>query len=199
MALLYYNRYPGRWNGSSAQYPQGSFKNRSAPGAKDGSWIEKDWANDWSAFFQALLKNANVTANGNVDTATASQYFDSLDSLYLRKAAQAVDSAKLGGQLPAYYAAASTLADKMDKVNAYGLNQVWQDVGVNRASGVTYTNTTGKPIDVIIGKNSGVTVTASVNGVSIIADSSGNNFTFVVPDRGNYVVTGAVVRWYEFR
>ncbi|MGL5726699.1 MAG: gp53-like domain-containing protein [Plesiomonas sp.] len=78
MSLIYPNRYPGRWDSTSAQYPQGKFKNRSSPTAKDGSFCEMDWANDWAGFFGAILKNAGVTPNGSIDTATASQLYDAL-------------------------------------------------------------------------------------------------------------------------
>ena len=49
-----------------------------------------------------------------------------------------------------------------------GVGQTWQDVTASRALGVTYTNTTGKPIHVIAGifsTNVG-TQSATVNGVS---------------------------------
>ncbi|MGL5147352.1 MAG: hypothetical protein ACRC7Q_07675 [Plesiomonas shigelloides] len=78
MSLIYPNRYPGRWDPTSAQYPQGKFKNRSSPTAKDGSFCEMDWANDWAGFFGAILKNAGVTPNGSVDTAIASQLYSAL-------------------------------------------------------------------------------------------------------------------------
>lgn len=78
MSLKLNERYPLRFNNPSTQYPQGSFKNRSAPGAKDGSYLEKDWANDKEGFFQRLLLVAGIQADGEVDTALASQYFSAL-------------------------------------------------------------------------------------------------------------------------
>lgn len=78
MALELDSRYPGRFNPGDADYPQGSFKNRTAPGALDGSYLEKDWANDKEGFFQRLMAQAGLTPNGNVDTALVSQYYDAL-------------------------------------------------------------------------------------------------------------------------
>ncbi|MGL5282946.1 MAG: hypothetical protein ACRC8W_14570 [Plesiomonas shigelloides] len=78
MAIDFTAKYPGRFDPVSALYPQGKFKNRSAPNTEDGSYMERDWLNDWNGFFGALLKNANVTPNGTVDTATASQLYDAL-------------------------------------------------------------------------------------------------------------------------
>lgn len=78
MALKLNERYPGRFDNPSGLYPQGSFKNRSAPDVFDGSYLEKDWANDKEGLFQSLLVSAGVSANGSVDAVGSSQYFDAL-------------------------------------------------------------------------------------------------------------------------
>jgi len=84
MAINLDDRYPGRANGKTLSYPQGSFKNRTSPTAKDGTYLEQDWANDQLAFFQSLIKDAGMTANGLVDTVEASQYFDALRDVIRR-------------------------------------------------------------------------------------------------------------------
>ncbi|MFG0827913.1 hypothetical protein ACF8R6_05970 [Pseudomonas sp. CJQ_7] len=78
MALKLDGRYPGRFSAASADYPQGSFKNRTTPTAKDGSYLEKDWANDKEGFFQSLIASAGIVPSGAVDKVGASQYFDAL-------------------------------------------------------------------------------------------------------------------------
>ncbi|WP_311514759.1 hypothetical protein [Oligella urethralis] len=78
MAIYLDERYPGRAGPKTLDYPQGSFKNRTSPTSKDGTYLEQDWANDMLAFFQSMLKKVGITANGQVDTAQASQYFDAL-------------------------------------------------------------------------------------------------------------------------
>lgn len=78
MALKLSERYPGRFNIPSAGYPQGSFKNRTAPGAKDGSYLEKDWANDKEGFFQSLLSGAGIAPNGDIDQVGSSQYYTAM-------------------------------------------------------------------------------------------------------------------------
>ena len=78
MAIYLDERYPGRAGPKTLDYPQGSFKNRTSPTSKDGTYLEQDWANDMLAFFQSMLKEAGIAANGQVDTAQASQYFDAL-------------------------------------------------------------------------------------------------------------------------
>lgn len=78
MAIKYYETYPQRWESPSQDYPQGAFKNLSALGEQDGSYLEKDWLNDQAGFFGALLRNAEMTPNGLVDTAQKSQFYDAL-------------------------------------------------------------------------------------------------------------------------
>lgn len=90
MAIDRNSRYPGRFDAPTTARPQGAFKNRSAPNAKDGSYLERDWANDWDGFFGSLLRSAGLTPNGTPDTALSSQYFDALKSLGLRQATESV-------------------------------------------------------------------------------------------------------------
>lgn len=90
MAIDRNSRYPGRFDAPTTARPQGAFKNRSAPNAKDGSYLERDWANDWDGFFGSLLRAAGMTPNGTPDTALSSQYFDALGSLGLRQATESV-------------------------------------------------------------------------------------------------------------
>lgn len=60
MSLKLNERYPGRFNNPSTDYPGGSFKNRTTPDSKDGSYLEKDWANDKEGFFQSLDRKSVV-------------------------------------------------------------------------------------------------------------------------------------------
>lgn len=85
MALKRNERYPGRYSNPTTDHPQGAFKNRTAPSAQDGSYLEQDWTNDWDGFFGRLLTVAGITPNGNVDTALSSQYYDALKSLFLQR------------------------------------------------------------------------------------------------------------------
>ena len=93
MSLKLNERYPGRFNNPSVGYPGGSFKNRTTPTAKDGSYLEKDWANDKEGFFQSLLSAAGITANGAVDAVGASQFFDALQALKQTQAGTAFTTA----------------------------------------------------------------------------------------------------------
>lgn len=81
MALKLNEEYPGRFNNPSAEYPQGSFKNRTTPTSADGSYFEQKWANDQLAFFSSLLSSAGMEANGQVDKVGASQYYEALETI----------------------------------------------------------------------------------------------------------------------
>lgn len=78
MALQRDTHYPGRYSTGNATHPQGAFKNRTTPTSQDGSYLEKDWLNDWDGFFASLLNEAGITPNGDVDAVGASQYFNAL-------------------------------------------------------------------------------------------------------------------------
>lgn len=85
MALRRDVRYPGRFQATSTNYPQGAFKNRSAPTAQDGSYLESDWANDWDGFFARMLNVAGMTPNNVRDTGLESQLFNALRALTLQR------------------------------------------------------------------------------------------------------------------
>lgn len=78
MALKRNETYPGRFNNPTTAHPQGAFKNRTAPGAQDGSYLEASWVNDWDGFFARVLNVAGVTPNGTEDSGTSSQLYDAL-------------------------------------------------------------------------------------------------------------------------
>ena len=94
-----------------------------------------------------------------------------------------------------------------------GVNQTWQNVLASRSSGVTYTNTTGRPIMVIVGagdtNNLSPTLTVVVDGITIIsggydASTGGGNISvsFIVPAGSTYSATITVTtisHWVELR
>lgn len=96
--------------------------------------------------------------------------------------------------------------------DSLGVGQTWQDVTASRNLGVTYTNTTGKPISVavVIGTNvinNGNVATIVVDGVSVTsfslysyADSS----FFIVPAGSTYAINNTSGnatknKWSELR
>lgn len=114
MSLKLNERYPGRFDNPSADYPLGSFKNRTAPGAKDGSYLEKDWANDKEGFFQSILNSAGIAPNGNVDKVGSSQFFDAMLCL---------DQNQAGIAFPAAGTATAVTLTPSPPISGYSENQ----------------------------------------------------------------------------
>lgn len=69
-----YPQFVGRITAADANYPYGSSKNETAPGAGDGTPYELGRANDVFGLQQALLYQPGIVPNGSADTAIASQY-----------------------------------------------------------------------------------------------------------------------------
>jgi hypothetical protein len=84
--------------------------------------------------------------------------------------------------------------------NAIGVSQTWTDVTASRTSGTSYTNSTGKPIMVLV---SGGTATVSyvINGISGMTSTATSymQISFIVPDSNTYSVTNNFVKWLELR
>ncbi|MFU0965708.1 hypothetical protein [Kluyvera ascorbata] len=93
-----------------------------------------------------------------------------------------------------------------------GVGQTWQDVTASRASGVNYTNSTGRPIFVqIAGRNASAQGRAYVDSVPVggfTQSSSGtvlSTVSFVVPSGSTYNITSTVTvaggdpMWAELR
>jgi len=92
----------------------------------------------------------------------------------------------------------------------FGVGQTWQDVTGSRASGVTYTNTTGKPITVIFSVESTDTqvVRGYVDSYQVarfvcFAGGGGNALdcmSFIVPNSSTYKIDySSTGLWFELR
>lgn len=176
MSLKLNERYPARFNNPTAGYPQGSFKNRTTPTAKDGSYLEKDWANDKEGFFQSLLSAAGVTANGSVDAVGASQFFDSLLRLAQAQTAQAFTTAGTSTAL--------TL-EPVPAITAYSANQRFS-VKFSVSSGLN-------PTLNISSKGAKSIKQYSSTGSKVAASFSANQLGDVVYDGTDFVLLNPVV------
>ena len=95
--------------------------------------------------------------------------------------------------------------------NALGVGQTWQDMTASRLSGVTYTNTTGRPIMVSFTRfitSGGTASTLTLDGITTqsrghtgASAGSGHGYDFVVPNQGTYSITtgGGTSSWLELR
>jgi len=116
------------------------------------------------------------------------------------------------GQLATDYASAMARIGVLEAQPGLGWNQTWQDVLVSRVIGTTYTNTTGRPIEisVVTGALSGG-FNLLVNGVVVGSNentASNRNTTSMhatVPVAGTYVLqrtigtASTLIGWIELR
>jgi hypothetical protein len=91
-------------------------------------------------------------------------------------------------------------------IPSLGVGQTWQNLTASRSAGVTYTNTTGNPIQVSARANIGqITLTIDSIPVELQTDGNLNNSTKVtgtVPNGDTYSVTlsgGSLSYWAELR
>jgi hypothetical protein len=95
---------------------------------------------------------------------------------------------------------------------AIGVGQTWQNVTSTRVTGTTYTNSTGRPIqvNVVMGNflDAAVNMTLTVDGLNVATfgygragagDNGNGTCTAIVPAGSTYVVTGTWSNWYELR
>lgn len=86
MAINPETQYPGKIAPSSPDYPYGAARNITVPGDGTGTPWEAALVNDLFGFQQALLNAAGIVPSGTPEKATASQYKNALDALYVRLA-----------------------------------------------------------------------------------------------------------------
>ena len=90
---------------------------------------------------------------------------------------------------------------------ALGVGQTWQNLTGSRALNTTYTNNSGRPIEVSVSLNISVangTVTTTVNGVQLTnfqLNTNGDCVIFIVPNGATYSVTANATLqiWAELR
>ena len=90
-----------------------------------------------------------------------------------------------------------------------GIGQTWQDLGASRSINITYTNTTGKPIQILLSRlGSGAfrTDTLLIDGVVAIeqvanANTTGMFFSAIIPNGSTYRINAinAYPKWFELR
>lgn len=94
------------------------------------------------------------------------------------------------------------------ELDSIGVGQTWQDVGGSRVLGTTYTNSTGKPIQVhVTGYTSAGTIGFQINSVTYQSYTYTSNgyicFSVIVPPSATYGLTNpggvSIHKWSELR
>ena len=171
---------------------------------------------DWDVW--ASISDISVSTNGNLKKTVAS------DGGVTLEVPTATDS-----QRGAVRQATSAEVSNRSNVNAYvtpsnvstiaqttdlGVGQSWYDLTSSRSIDSSYTNNTGKPIQVLVSvrgmSSTSDSISVTVGGVSIlktvnIADNDTTNVAFIVPNNTTYsvsklgTVTPNMVTWAELR
>lgn len=94
-------------------------------------------------------------------------------------------------------------SDNVNLSNLYGLGygQTWQNVTASRGANVTYTNTTGKPIEVLIQASGTGNQIVTIDDETIVDYfTSGYGFcSFIVPNGCAYRINSGFNKWLELR
>jgi len=104
----------------------------------------------------------------------------------------------------------TTEVDDLIDDNVIGVDDTWTDVTGSRALGTTYTNTTGKPIQVAVTVNSITSSTGDfrIGGTTVATSNTGSNtsmrnhYQFIIPDGATYEAratggTVTLINWWE--
>lgn len=75
------SEFSPRVNPADANYPFGSIKDNTSPGANDGTPLAAVWGNDWEGFAQAAMTEAGIAPSGLPDTAQDSQLLDAVKAV----------------------------------------------------------------------------------------------------------------------
>jgi hypothetical protein len=172
-----------------------------------------------------ILSGTGVTAN---TTITSFGTGTGGTGTYIVSASQTVASTTITALNPAFTATGvatgtgtaqvTTWASSSIPNTSIGINQTWQDVTASRALATTYTNSTGKPIQISVRTQSAAggsfDTKIIVNGLTVYFVTSyaanagyGNCVTTIVPNGNTYSVTasggtsgtGTLTFWTELR
>lgn len=86
-----------------------------------------------------------------------------------------------------------------------GVGQSWQDMTASRSKGVTYTNNTGRPIELFIAfdPNGGLSVLTITGHPFNVADNNGTFASMIIPAGGTYSLSdwgiASAIKWLELR
>lgn len=114
-----------------------------------------------------------------------------------------------GGIASGIKAGSVTNTELATAVKPLGVGQTWQDLTASRALSTTYTNSTGRPIQIVIGYTGAIaTPTLIINGLSIFCNTLPNagyqgQINIIVPDGNTYRINPgggeSIVKWLELR
>ena len=130
------SEFSPRVNPADANYPFGSIKDNSSPGANDGTPLSAVWGNDFEGFRQAAMTEAGITPHGLPDTAQYSQLLDAVKVVASGALRPSVIEALRRSYAEAGYNVVGTFQEGFTYVNE-------NDVGNDEATGKGFTGPAG--------------------------------------------------------
>jgi hypothetical protein len=80
-----------------------------------------------------------------------------------------------------------------------GVNQTWTNLTGSRSANTTYTNSTGKPIQLSVRNTNQVTITVNSLAIGFLSSAAGSTMNAIIPNGGTYSYTGTIDSWFELR
>jgi hypothetical protein len=91
---------------------------------------------------------------------------------------------------------------------ALGVGQTWQDVTASRSPGTTYTNTTGRSIQlmILVADSGSDGITFTINGITLsrgnLPNQGADYISLIIPSGSTYrlvVGSNSITKWLELR
>ncbi|WP_262436764.1 phage tail protein [Acinetobacter ursingii] len=168
----------------------------------DGGWDETrplwwDLSTNYLYFGSAALFSAGLSGNltGNASTSTK-----------LETARNIAITGAVSGS--ANFDGSGNITISTTANNAIGVGQSWSEVTSSRAVNTTYTNTTGKPIQIMVTTanwNNAGSFELVLDGVSVTSFGNQDGYnqskpvSAIVPNGSTYRVNGSFTKWSELR
>lgn len=134
---------------------------------------------------------------------TEAQYTSDLDQIEITPISFLSNKVRFASGIPVELAPSGIAKSVTDSFETavFDLGQTYQNVTASRSAGVTYTNNTGKAIEVlinIIGNNTVFTIdTLTTN--TIAANSDYTTITATIPVGSTYKISSGIQKWFELR
>lgn len=213
----YSQDYPGFVNPPDAAYPQGSPKNATTDTAEDGTPVEEKWVGDVWGFLQSIMSEAGTSVNGQTESVSNPQLITAIKKICRENGSDFISKNNGAIKLAANgilwqtkdLSSASQTVGGSGWYRADGGNRVETDVTSQRASGVTYTNTTDYDIEVTVNNDgiAGGSINFVIDGVGTAAgpfsgQSGRLSITKTVKPGSTYAITFSISplqQWRELR
>lgn len=134
---------------------------------------------------------------------TEAQYSGSLDPIEITPISFLSNKVRFASGIPVELAPSGIAKSVTDSFETavFDLGQTYQDVTASRSAGVTYTNNTGKAIEVlinIVGSNTVFTIdTLTTNPIA--SNSDYTTITATIPVGSTYKISSGIYKWFELR